>query len=611
MLDTLPSNPLRNGLVYAEGLQLYFPSNQIQCAEYESICVNDMQRWMVGDDGRLQLTAFTSQCLALISPVIAVGMVMQSTVCVAADYMRWLPLLESESLESAHLLRTGASSFPLLCLSGAAQPPFVGKVTFLLECILSDQDDDGAFVDRRHMQWRLLETGEYKHELTGLCITASAGNGGPVFLSNCLVITDDAPVNGAAVDYSPHRRFGSFVGGTRYQSSLAPIDRSPEFTLFNGKPVTSSLQRVFAQVGRVISFVLEASDPNTSDEVSIELYGNIPSGASVSPITPSRRATRVFSWTPNAADLLYNPTDIYCRVTDVPTNPLNPNSVAEPSFSSELQVQMVVLLPPEWAPVTPAEGAVFEARVGASLQLTMVATDRNSGDAVQIEYGQNCHESRFPPLPMAHVSLSANIPAPGPPPFPNPVSRMLTFSPLPAHSNMSFCACFVAKSAGANSPIRCITVRVLEFAARFVEDGGVGAVLPHVLPPSAAGSLLLLGLGGTPEDSVQLLQGQSAAWCVGVSVAGASGFSLSSSRVVQLPAVGYHETPSVNVSELKTSNLDPSTAEAEATTGSNSSSSIVALRAEWHVPRGRPGIYLICFVFSVPVALGQLHQLEG
>jgi len=80
MLDTLPSDPDRNGLVYVQSLELYLPNNQVACASFENLCVNEMQKWMVGDDGRLQLMSFTAQCLALSSPVVSVRLTMQSTV---------------------------------------------------------------------------------------------------------------------------------------------------------------------------------------------------------------------------------------------------------------------------------------------------------------------------------------------------------------------------------------------------------------------------------------------------------------------------------------------------------------------------------------------------
>jgi hypothetical protein len=618
MLDTLASDPDRNGLVYVQSLELYLPNNQVMCGAFENLCVNGMQKWMVGDDGRLQLMEFASQCLALSSPIVSIGLNLQSTLCIPANSMRWLPLLESDSLADPHLLRTGASSFPLVCLAGSLDRPFAGKQLFLLECILSDEDDDGNIVDRRHMQWRLLETGEYKHELSGLCMTASFGNGGPVFLSNCLVVTADVLLEGVAIDFTPYRRFGSFVGGAQYEISLAPIDRAPVFTLFNGQPVKSSLQRVFAQVGRAVSFVLQASDPNSSDLVSIEVFGNIPSDATISPSVPEQLATRVFTWTPDAANLLYNPTDIYCRVIDAPANPLDPTSVASASYSSELQVQMVVLLPPEWAPSSPLPNSIFEARVGATLEVKMVALDRNSGDAIQIEFGQNCHASTLPPLPLAQVSLSPNIPAPGPPPFPNPVSRVISFSPLPAHSNTSFCACFIAKSAGADSSIRCVTVRVLEFVARFVEGVGVNAMLPSIYPrPDANSQQFLDTLGTISSNAIQLLQGQIMRWAVGVFVAGASGFTLRPSRAIHVPAVGYPETPSPAFRDLTTSLLDPpalnSSLTHNASDGSSESSggSIVALRAAWSAGRGQPGIYIICFVLSIPLVYGPVHQQEG
>jgi hypothetical protein len=621
MLDTLPSDAERGGLVHVPSLELYLPNNQVSCGEAENLCVNGMQKWMVGDDGRLQLMGFAAQCLALSSPVVALGLPMQSTLCVAADYMRWLPLLESDSLATPHLLRTGASSFPLVCLSGSRERPYAGKVLFLVECVLSDQDDDGNFVDRRHMQWRLLESGEYRHELSGLCMTASFGNGGPVFLANCLVVTDDVLLQGVAIDYTPFRRFGSFVGGTRFEVSLAPIDRAPAFTLFNGQAVKSSLQRVFVQVGRAVSFVLQARDPNLSDTVSIEVFGNIPSDAIISPSVTEQIATRVFSWTPSSSNLLYNPTDIYCQVIDSPANPLNPNSVAKSSASSELQVQMVVLLPPEWATSAPPAGAVFEARVGATLPVAMVAMDRNSGDAIQIEFGQNCHASALPPLPLAQVTLGPNVPAPGPPPFPNPVTRTIFFSPLPAHSNTSFCACFVAKSAGADSPIRCIVIRVLEFSASFIEDGGVGAVLPR-LHPSPGDSLQQLSdvSGNITANAVQLLQGNVVNWTVGVSVSGASGFTLRSSRIIHVPAAGYLEVQSSAFPDLTTFLLEPpalnvssdDVIESSNITSSGAvASSVVALQAVWRVRRGQPGTYIICFVLNIPIAYGPLYQQEG
>jgi hypothetical protein len=612
MLDTLPSDPDRNGLVYAPSLELYLPNNQISCGEFEKLCVNDMQRWEVGDDGRLQLMSFDLQCLALSSPTVSLGMPVQTTVCVAADFMRWLPLLESDSLADPHLLRTGASNFPLVCLAGSRERPFAGKVLFAAECILSDQDDDGNAVDRRHMQWRLLQTGEYKHELTGMCMTASFGSGGPAFLANCLVITEDVLLEGVAIDYSPFRRFGSFVGGAKYEVSLAPIDRPPAFTLFNGQPVKSSLQRVFAQVGRTVSFVLQARDPNFSDMVAIDLFGNVPNDAVVSPSEPSQVASKVFTWTPSADNLLYNPADVYCRVADIPANPLNPNRVASAAFSSELQVQMVVLLPPEWAPSAPASGSVFEARVGATLEITFVATDSNAGDAIEIDFGQNCHASTLPPLPLAQVTLGPNIPSPGPPPFPNPVTRVISFSPLPAHSNMSFCACFVAKSAGADSPIRCVTVRVPEFVATFVEGGGVNAVLPGVIPVPGAGMRQFTdALYSITRGAVQLLPGQAVNWTVGVLVAGASGFSLSASRILHLPPDGYTETPASAFAELKTSLLDQRAHNASADSGSGSSSGVVALQAVWNVGRGQPGVYMICFILRIPIVRGPLYQQEG
>jgi len=613
MLDTLPSDPDRNGLVYVQSLELYLPNNQVLCGASENLCVNGMQKWMVGDDGRLQLMGFDAQCLALSSPVTSAGLPMQSTVCIAADYMRWLPLLESDSLATPHLLRTGASSFPLMCLSGELQRPFAGKTLFLAECILSDQDDEGRSIDRRHMQWRLMETGEYKHELSGLCMTASFGNGGPVFLINCLVVTGDVMLDGVAIDFTPYRRFGSFIGGTRYEVSLAPIDRAPIFTLFNGQTIKSSLQRVFVQVGRAVTFLLQASDPNLSDSVTVEVYGNIPSDASVSPDVPGQVATKVFTWTPSAANLLYNPTDVYCRVTDAPANPLDPNSVADPSYSAELQVQMVVLLPPEWAPTAPAYGTVFEARVGATLQLSMIALDRNSGDAIEIEFGQTCHASTLPPLPLAQVALGPNIPAPGPPPFPNPVTRVISFSPLPAHSNMSFCACFVAKSAGADSPIRCVTVRVLEFVARFVEGGGVGAVLPSVRPLNGWGSEQFTNIlaNSTSTAAVQLLQGQVVNWAVGVFVAGGSGFTLSPSRIIKLTPVGFLETLPASFPDLKTHLLDPPALNVTTESVGSSSSSIVALQATWSVSVGQPGTFVICFVLSLPIVYGPSYQQEG
>jgi hypothetical protein len=613
MLDTLPSDPERNGLVYLPSLELYLPNNQVMCGEFENLCVNDMQRWQVGDDGRLQLMSLSSQCLALSSPTVSLGMLVQTTVCVAADFMRWLPLLESDSLADPHLLRTGASPFPLICLAGSRERPFAGKILFAAECILGDEDDDGNALDRRHMQWRLLETGEYKHELTGMCMTASFGNGGPVFLANCLVITEDVVLEGVAIDYSPFRRFGSFVGGTKYEASVAPIDRPPAFTLFNGQPVKSNLQRVFAQVGRTVSFVLQARDPNFSDMVAIDLFGNVPNDAVVSINEPSQVASKVFTWTPRADNLLYNPADVYCRVVDIPANPLNPNSVASPAFSSELQVQMVVLLPPEWAPSAPAPGSVFEARVGATLEITFVASDSNAGDAIEIDFGQNCHASTLPPLPLAQLSLGPNIPSPGPPPFPNPVTRVISFSPLPAHSNMSFCACFVAKSAGADSPIRCVTVRVLEFVATFVEGGGVNAVLPGVMPVPGAGMRQFTdALHSSTRGAVQVLQGQSVKWTVAVLVAGASGFSLSASRVLHLPPDGYTETPASAFAELKTSLLDERAHNASADGGSEGrSSGVVALQAVWNVGRGQPGAYMMCFILSIPIVRGPLYQQEG
>ena len=613
MLDTLPSDPDRNGLVYVQSLELYLPSNQVQCGASENLCVNGMQKWMVGDDGRLQLMGFAAQCLALSSPIASAGLPMQSTVCIAADYMRWLPLLESDSLATPHLLRTGASSFPLMCLSGELQRPFAGKTLFLAECILSDQDDEGNPIDRRHMQWRLMETGEYKHELSGLCMTASFGNGGPVFLINCLVVTEDVLLDGVAIDFTPYRRFGSFIGGTKYEISLAPIDRPPIFTLFNGQTIKSSLQRVFVQVGRAVTFVLQASDPNSSDMVTIEVYGNVPSDASLSADVPGQVAAKVFTWTPSAANLLYNPTDVYCRVTDAPANPLDPNSVADPSYSAELQVQMVVLLPPEWAPSAPAHDTVFEARVGATLQLSMVALDRNSGDAIEIEFGQTCHASTLPPLPLAQVTLGPNIPAPGPPPFPNPVTRVISFSPLPAHSNTSFCACFVAKSAGADSPIRCVIVRVLEFVARFLEGGGLGSVFPSVRPLNGGGSEQFTNvLTNVTRSDVQLLQGQVVNWVVGVFVAGGSGFTLSPSRIIKRTLVGFVEMLPAAFPELRTSLLDhPALNTSTDSIGSDSSSSIVALQATWSVGLGQPGSFIICFILSLPIIYGPSYQQEG
>jgi hypothetical protein len=95
--------------------------------------------------------------------------------------------------------------------------------------------------------------------------------------------------------------------------------------------------------------------------------------------------------------------------------------VAESSFSSELQVQMVVLLPPEWAPVPPSQDPFLRRAFGAIFQFAMLAMVRNSGDAIQIEFGQNRHASALPPLPLAQVTLGPNVPAPGPPPFPNPL----------------------------------------------------------------------------------------------------------------------------------------------------------------------------------------------
>jgi hypothetical protein len=272
---------------------------------------------------------------------------------------------------------------------------------------------------------------------------------------------------------------------------------------------------------------------------------------------------------------------------------------------------MVVLLPPEWAPSAPAPGSVFDARVGATLQVTMIAMDRNSGDAIQIEFGQNCHASKLPPLPLAQVSLGPNVPAPGPPPFPNPVTRVMSFSPLPVHSNMSFCACFVAKSAGADSPIRCIVVRVREFVARFIEDAGVGAVLPSVYPASFSNSPASTGvLGNITGSAAQVLQGQIVNWTVGVFVAGASGFTLSPSRATYLPDFGYLEAPSSALNDLKTSFWDQPAHNSSAHADSDSSG-MSALTVAWSVRRGQPGMPIICFVLSIPLVYGPLYQQEG
>ena len=123
VLDTLPSDADRNRLVYVQSLELYLPNNQVSCAAFDNLCVNEMQKWMVGDDGRLQLMGVASQCLALSSPVVSASVTMQSTACIAANFMRWLPLLESDSMAAPHLLRTVASSFPLVCLSAPRDRP--------------------------------------------------------------------------------------------------------------------------------------------------------------------------------------------------------------------------------------------------------------------------------------------------------------------------------------------------------------------------------------------------------------------------------------------------------------------------------------------------------
>jgi hypothetical protein len=194
----------------------------------------------------------------------------------------------------------------------------------------------------------------------------------------------------------------------------------------------------------------------------------------------------------------------------------------------------------------------------------------------------------------------------------------MSFSPLPAHSNKSFCACFVAKSAGADSPIRCIVIRVLEFTARFIDGGEVGAVLPSFYPvPGEQLQRFSQNLSQFTSDAVQLLQGQAVSWAVGVSVAGASGFTLSSSRIVYLPAAGYHEVTSSAFTGFSTHLLDPYMRNVSTDGSSNISSSdivdssVVSLEAVWSVGRGQPGAYIVCFVLSIPIVRGPLYQQEG
>jgi hypothetical protein len=126
-------------------------------------------------------------------------------------------------------------------------------------------------------------------------------------------------------------------------------------------------------------------------------------------------------------------------------------------------------------------------------------------------------------------------------------------------------------------------------------------------------------LGDVTGNAVHILQGQAVSWTVGVTVAGASGFTLSSSRIIHIPAAGYFEMPSTAFPDLKTYTLDPKMHDTSSINGTDSSNvsrsgsvnSIVALHAVWSVRRGQPGTYLICFVFSIPIAYGPLYQQEG
>ena len=134
-------------------------------------------------------------------------------------------------------------------------------------------------------------------------------------------------------------------------------------------------------------------------------------------------------------------------------------------------------------------------------------------------------------------------------------------------------------------------------------------MLPTLFPDTGANAQQFAEtLGNIGNNAVQLLQGQVVRWAVGVFVAGASGSTLSPSRVLYFPAVGHPEAPSPAFRDLKTVDASNRNASDQA---ASSSSSVVALEAEWSARRGQPGTYITCFVLNIPLVYGPAYQQEG
>jgi hypothetical protein len=186
-------------------------------------------------------------------------------------------------------------------------------------------------------------------------------------------------------------------------------------------------------VGSPMSFDVAATDPDSSDVVTLAILGQ-PAGSSFSP-TSGNPATGTFSWTPAApGDYLITliatdqnglgavPRGIILRIGTAPTN-------AAPQFVDP----------------TPADGSVIDGTVGLALSFSVAATDADAGDTVTLGMTGQPAGSSFSP--------TAGNPATG------------TFDWIPSAPGDYVVTLTAADQHGATADPRTVTLRIAPAAS--------------------------------------------------------------------------------------------------------------------------------------------------